>query len=211
MDELRDFCTRMLGDGEAAEQAAQTARQSGGADRVQALAAAVAACRRITAPDRAPGLGVEPEPNRDLGLVEAVARELARATAQLPERQREALALRERMGLSHDQIAMALGVERAAVAPLLARSRLRLRSELRGSAPPPVDCSERDRALRTMALRQDGEEVSGADEDWLVEHLGACVGCGQAHAAMLEASVCYCAWRLGSPEEQSSTSGSAAQ
>ena len=39
---------------------------------MKALAAAVAACRRITAPDRAPGLGVEPEPNRDLGLVEAV-------------------------------------------------------------------------------------------------------------------------------------------
>jgi Sigma-70, region 4 len=211
MDELRDFCTRMLGAGEAADQAAQIARESGGTDRVQALAAAVAACRRTDASGRAHARGAEPQANGDLGLVEAVAGELSRATAQLPERQREALALRERIGLSHAQIATALGVERAAVAPLLARSRLRLRSELRGSAAPPVDCSERDRALRTMALRQDGEEVSGADEDWLLDHLGNCAGCSQAHAAMLEASVCYRAWRLGDPQGQSSPGGTAAQ
>jgi hypothetical protein len=117
----------------------------------------------------------------------------------LPQRQREALALREQLGLSHAQVAAAIGIEPAAVAPLLARARLRLRSELRGGAPPVSDCAERDRALRTIALRQDGEDFLPADEDWLLDHLGHCSGCAQTHSAMLEASACYRAWRVSAP------------
>ena len=45
----------------------------------------------------------------------------------LNERQREVLALRELLRLSYDQIAYVLAIEPAAVAPLLARARLRLR------------------------------------------------------------------------------------
>jgi hypothetical protein len=66
---------------------------------------------------------------------------------------------------------------------------------------PLPPCDERERALRTIALRQDGEEVSAADEDWLIEHLGHCVGCARAHSAMLEASACYRAWRGDDDEE----------
>ena len=92
----------------------------------------------------------------------AVAGELAAATARLPERQREALALRELLGLSYDDIGAVVGLDPAAVAPLLARARLRLRTALRGDGPPLPPCDERERALRTIALRQDGEEVPGA-------------------------------------------------
>jgi hypothetical protein len=133
-------------------------------------------------------------------LAEAVAAELAEATARLPERQREALALRELLGLHHLEIGRVVGVETVAVAPLLARARLRLRTELRGVSPPAPECPERERALRTITLRQDGEEVPVADDDWLIEHLGHCEGCGRAHAAMLEASACYRAWQLPEPE-----------
>jgi hypothetical protein len=119
---------------------------------------------------------------------------LAAATSRLPVAEREALALRELLGLRHDEIAEVVGVEREAVAPLLAQARLDLRTELRGSGPRQPPCDEPARALRTIALRQDGEAVPPADEDWLIEHLGHCRGCRQLHAAMLEASACYRAW-----------------
>ncbi|HEY3727542.1 MAG TPA: sigma factor-like helix-turn-helix DNA-binding protein [Solirubrobacteraceae bacterium] len=206
MDELREFCVRMLGDGEAAQQAAARAEQASGTDRVSALAGAVAACRRAGTggeTDRQADREPDPAPDPDLGLADAVASELAATTARLPQRQREALALRERFGLSHEEVAAAIGIEPTAVAALLARARLRLRSELRGAAPPAVDCAERDRALRTIGLRQDGEDVPQADDDWLLDHLGHCTGCAQAHAAMLEASACYRAWRVPEPEPAS--------
>jgi hypothetical protein len=193
----------MLGQGDAAPEAVELAARAGGADRVAALRAAVQACRKVGAErEAAPKPQGEPAPDREseLGLVTAVAGELARATARLPQRQQEALALRERFGLSHSEVATAIGIDSSAVAPLLARARIRLRSELRGAPPPPVECSERDRTLRTIALRQDHEEVPLADEDWLLDHLGHCAGCGQAHTAMLEASVCYRAWRLAESE-----------
>ena len=204
MDELHGFCVRMLGHGAAAQAAEQAARAAGHGDRVDALAAAAAACR---ARNEAHGLdapgGPDPAGAPEL-LAQAVARELALATAKLPERQREALVLRERLRLPYEQIAGVIGVENVAVAPLLARARLRLRAELRGDGEPRPECPERDRALRTIALRQDSEGVAAVDDDWLVEHLGHCAGCAQAHAAMLEASVCYRAWRL---EDDSSPGG----
>jgi DNA-directed RNA polymerase specialized sigma24 family protein len=219
MDELPEFCARVLGDGEAAERAVERARREGD-DRTRALARAVAVCREVSAgncarssssadgggpqeeADREPGdaergpaeTGREPE-HADRGLAEAVAGELARASARLPLGQREALALRQ-LGCSHAELASVVGIEASAVAPLLARARLRLRSEIRGGQAGLADCPERDRALRTIALRQDREEVPEADEDWLLEHLGHCAGCAQVHAAMLEASACYRAWRV---------------
>jgi hypothetical protein len=50
-----------------------------------------------------------------------------------------------------------------------------------------------------MTRRQDREAVSLEDEDWLLEHLGSCESCPRLHAAMLEASVCYRAWRIPDP------------
>jgi hypothetical protein len=204
MDELAEFCARVLGDRPAAEHAAQRARREGD-DRLKGLARAVVACREADgdADDRtrqAPDGGVEARrepdaPDADADLATAVARELALASGRLPLGQREALAL-DRIGCSHGELATVVGIEPAGVAPLLARARLRLRYEIRGGQAGSIACPERDRALRTIALRQDGEPVPEADDDWLLEHLGHCEGCAQVHAAMLEASVCYRAWRL---------------
>jgi hypothetical protein len=188
MDELERFCLRMIGDGPTARSAAESARAAGGDDRLAGLRAAVAASRRA-APAPAPA----PAP-RGEGLAAAVAGELAAATERLAAPQREALALRDLMGLSYADLAAVTGAEPDEVAPLLAGARLRLREELRGRAAPAPACPEHDRALRTIAARQDAEPVAEADEDWLIEHLGICRGCAQAHAALLEAAACYRAW-----------------
>lgn len=215
MDDLDRFVVRMLGDSPAARAAEHEARGGAGAEepgrgagggRTAMLRAAVAAVRRGTEPasepaPTAPAAGdsaAEDRPTDPARLPEAIATELAAATARLPIAEREALALRELLRLSHDEIAEVAGVERDAVAPLLARARLDLRAELRGNGPPQPPCDERERALRTIALRQDGEAVPSADEDWLIEHLGHCRGCRQIHASVLEASACYRAWT--SPE-----------
>jgi hypothetical protein len=212
MDELPEFCARVLGRGEGAMQAAVEARDRASAgDRVALLAAAVAACRALelaqvpVADPTAEPLELAPVPVADptaepLELAQAVAGELAVANAELPQRQREALALRELLGLSHEQIARVIGIDVVAVAPLLARSRLRLRTQLRGGLGANLGCAERERSLRAIARRQDSEPVDEDDTAWLMDHLGRCPGCNQAHAAMLEASVCYRAWRVQADE-----------
>jgi hypothetical protein len=207
MDELHGFCVRMLGHGEAADAAQRAGRDAAQGDRLRALAAAAAACREQLPTEEAGGLrppAATGAPADDAGetgsLAEAVAREVARATAQLPERQRETLVLRELLGLPYDEIGPVVGLDSSAVGLLLARARLRFRVALRGEGVPMPSCDERERALRTIARRQDGESVTDADEDWLIEHLGHCVGCARAHSTMLEASACYRAWRFDEAE-----------
>jgi DNA-directed RNA polymerase specialized sigma24 family protein len=199
MDELYEFCARMLGDGEAGVEVAQAAREAGADGLADQLRFAIRACRERLAGDPvrdvAGLLAGDGGLSADGELSSAVARELAAATARLPQRQREALALREMLRLSHEQIGDVIGIDTAAVAPLLARSRLRLRAELRGAPVAADGCPERERTLRTATLRQDGEPVPAADDDWFIEHLGHCSGCRRAHAAMLEGSVCYRGWR----------------
>jgi hypothetical protein len=197
MDELTGLCTRLLGDREAAKQAAESAREAPG--RVGQLAGALARCRALREDPAVAPTPTDPDadaahPDADPGLAEAVAQELGAATARLPQRQQEALALRELLGLSHELVAEVLGIEPAAATALLARSRLRLYAELRGVKAVPGPCPERDRTARTATLRQDGQPASIADEDWLLDHLGHCDGCRRLHATMLEASVCYRAW-----------------
>jgi hypothetical protein len=202
MDELTRFCVRMLGVGPAARTADETARAGGDADRSTMLRAAVTAVRQGSEPDgeaqptapAATDASDEDRPTDPDALPEAIARELEAAARQLPLDQREALALRELLRLSHNEVADATGVAPDGVAMLLAQARLDLRTQLRGAGAPQPDCDEHERALRTIARRQDGEEVTAADDDWLIEHLGHCRGCRQAHAAMLEASACYRAW-----------------
>jgi len=128
-----------------------------------------------------------------------VAGELAAATAKLPERQREALVLRELLGLAHEEISKVMGIEAAAVAPLLARARLGLAAVRRGAGPERRRCAERERALRGLARRQDRESLSANDDPWLLEHIAACGDCDRAYAMMLEASACYRAWPVGDP------------
>lgn len=194
MDELVEFCARLLGDRAAAVTVARSAREAGGDDELATLADAVKRCRARGVAEAPTQLDGAPDGGE---LSAAVAAELSAATARLPPRQREALALRELLRLSHEQLSFVLGIEPAAAAPLLARSRLRLRAELRGAAVARSDCAERDRMLRVATLRQDGEQVAIADDDWLVDHLGHCSDCIRAHAAMLEGSACYRGWRPG--------------
>jgi len=187
-DELQRFCARMLGDGPAARSAAETASAAGGDDRLAGLRAAVAECRRQ---------GDTPAPGSDgagEGLAAAVTRELAAASAGLTAEQREALALRDLIGLSYDETAAVTGAAPDDIAPRLATARVRLHAELRGSSANAPGCPEHDRALRTIAARQDAEPVPPADDEWLIEHLGICRGCARDHAAMLEAVARYRAW-----------------
>jgi len=189
-DDLERFCIRMLGDGPEARSAAETASTAGEQDRLAGLQAAVAECRR-QAGAPAPAAASD---NAGQGLAAAVARELAAACARLSEPQREALALRDLLGLSYDEIAAVTGAAPGEVAPLLAAARVQLRAELRGGSGDAPDCPEHDRALRTIAARQDAEPVPAADDEWVIEHLGVCRGCARDHAAMLEAAACYRAW-----------------
>jgi hypothetical protein len=203
MDEVLELCRRVLGPGEAADAAAaQALADAPSSERIARLREAARACRHRAEEQElsSAGRAAEGEP---AGLTAAVARELAAATASLPERQREVLALREMLRLSYAQIGTVMEIDPAAVAPLVARARLRLRAERRGAAPDtgPV-CEERDRALRLLARRQDSEPLSEQDDEWLLAHLAGCAGCDMAHAAMLEASVCYRAW----PREQPASS-----
>ncbi len=202
MDDLARYCARMLGDGPQARTAQETAG-AGGGERAAMLRAAVAAVREGTEPadepsptDAAPETAPDSDerPTDPDALPEAIARELRAASGRLPLAEREALALRELLRLSHEELADAAGVAPDEAALLLARARLDLRTELRGPSAPQPDCDERERALRTMARRQDAEEVADAETDWLISHLGHCRGCRQSHAAMLEASACYRAW-----------------
>ncbi len=202
MDDLGRYCARMLGDTPAGHAAEEAARAGGDEDRSAMLRAAVAAVRQGAEPasepapnaPAAPGPADDDRPTDPEALPDAIARELAAAAAGLPLAEREALALRELLGLDYAALGAATGVSSEAVPALLAQARLDLRTQLRGAGAPQPACDERERALRTIARRQDGEEVSAADDDWLIEHLGHCRGCRQAHAAMLEASACYRAW-----------------
>ena len=185
----------MLLDPTLAAEAADEVAAGQHEDRLARLAAAGRACRdRVR--DAPPVLVAAPSNGSVPDLGTAVARELTAASAQLAERHRQTLALRELLGLSYEEIATVIGVETAAVAPLLARARLRLRLALRGpmnSAEPP--CDARDRALRALARRQDHQPMSTEDEDWLLDHIAHCPVCARDHAAMLESSACYRGWR----------------
>lgn len=193
---MHEFCRRVLGGEAAAAGAALEARSGVSTERIELLTAAARACRaRADAPDADRGATAEGATG-DLGLSAAVARELAHANGALPERQREALALRELLRLSYEQISQVMGVEAAAVAALLARGRLALRVQRRGATPQTgPECAQHERALRVLAHRQDSEPLSGEDDRWMLDHLGVCPRCIAAHAAMLEASACYRAWR----------------
>ncbi len=200
MDELGRLCVRILGAGEPARAAAEQAREADG--RIAAVRAAVIACRERAAGAREEQVDAPSATAGSGSLVGAVSRELAAATSRLSQPEREALTLRELLGLPYAQIAEVTGTAPGEVALRLASARLALRAELRGAGEPQPTCDEYERALRTIASRQDGESVPAADGEWLLNHLGHCGGCGQAHASMLEATACYRAWR---PEETPST------
>ena len=135
----------------------------------------------------------EDDPERNL-LLESSQEEIRRANAELPERQREVLALRELEELSYDEIAEIMDMNRNSVAQLISRARINLRDALRGTALATVAASSEDceRALMLLAARQDLE--SGVDADWLDLHLVDCDTCRLSRDAMEEAGLSYRSW-----------------
>lgn len=135
----------------------------------------------------------EDDPERRL-LLEASQEEIRLANAELPERQREVLALRELEELSYDEIAEIMDMNRNSVAQLISRARINLRDALRGTALATVALSTDDceRALGLLAARQDLEP--GEDADWLDLHLEDCHTCRLSREAMEEAGLSYRSW-----------------
>lgn len=123
--------------------------------------------------------------------------EVRAANARLPERQREALALRELGELSYERIAAIMEMKRNSVAQLISRARINLRDELSGTAlasvaAPSPEC---ERALPLIAAREDGQLGAGSDDDaWLDAHLADCERCRLGVEAMREAGASYRAW-----------------
>lgn len=196
--DVAELCRRLVGQGEPAREAAVAALRGAPDDRLEVLSRAVQECRRRTvgAPPCAPARAAERAGGEEVSLDQAVAAEIETASNSLPDRQREALVLRERLGLSHAQMGQTLGLDEAAVGLVLARARLLLRARLRGTGPEMgAGCTDWEDSLRALARRQDGEPMEGESGEWLREHLMSCPECERAHAAMLEASVCYRAWR----------------
>jgi RNA polymerase sigma-70 factor (ECF subfamily) len=147
------------------------------------------------------GFGLDPgdpheDPDRKL-LLESQQEEIRAANERLPDRQREALALRELEELSYDEIAEIMDMNRNSVAQLISRARLKLRDELRGGALASIAVSspECERALPLIAMRDDGQlDVAGDDAAWLDGHLSGCHTCRLGVEAMQEAGTSYRAW-----------------
>jgi RNA polymerase sigma-70 factor (ECF subfamily) len=144
------------------------------------------------------GIGFDPgdpqdDPERNV-LLAARQDEIRDANAQLPERQREVLVLRELEDLSYDEIADLMEMNRNSVAQLISRARINLRDALRGTALASVATSSADceRSLALLAARQDGQ--ASEDDGWLDEHMRSCETCPLAREAMEEAGISYRAW-----------------
>ena len=147
------------------------------------------------------GLGLDPgDPEDDPDRKQLLASqqdEIREANGRLPERQREALALRELEELSYDEIAAAMEMNRNSVAQLISRARINLRDELRGTALAAVAASspECERALPLIAMRDDGQlDGDSGDAAWLDTHLAGCDRCRLGVEAMQEAGASYRAW-----------------
>ena len=138
----------------------------------------------------------EEDPDRRQ-LLASQQEEIREASMRLPERQREALALRELEELSYDEIAETMEMNRNSVAQLISRARINLRDELRGTVLAGIAAAspECERALPLIAARDDGQlEADGKDEEWLDAHLAGCDRCRLGAEAMQEAGASYRAW-----------------
>lgn len=82
------------------------------------------------------GLSFDPIPDWDGAIDQrTIARELERAVDRLPHDQREAVLLRHRLGLSHQEMAEALGIPEGTVKSRLSRAIDSLRAALKGWSP----------------------------------------------------------------------------
>ena len=194
------FCQRVLGRADAAADAAQDAfllahdELRGVARTGESFGAAVFRAARTTsyellARDRAAG-----------GARRGAAPSLSAAAARLRPQQRAALALSGLERLPYAEIAAVLGIGAEAVGALLARARLRLHDELRGTALAAAavrspDCED---VLPLLAAASDGE-LRPADAGWADPHVQSCPTCPRSRRAMEEAAATYAAWSPAPP------------
>jgi DNA-directed RNA polymerase specialized sigma24 family protein len=120
---------------------------------------------------------------------------LSAAAARLRPQQRAALALSGLERLPYAEIAAVLGIGAEAVGALLARARLRLHDELRGTALAAAavrspDCED---VIPLLAAASDGE-LRPADAGWADPHIQRCPTCPRTRRAMEEAAATYAAW-----------------
>jgi RNA polymerase sigma-70 factor (ECF subfamily) len=210
------FCMRMLGSEDAAAEASQETFMRllvrlpalRGRDLnfvAYALATARNACYdALASRKRVQPVAETPEPaGPEPGALEldperaallAATREQVRAAhAQLSDRQREVLALRELEQLSYEEIGAVIELNENAVAQLISRARIRLRDLLRGGqlasiAAATPDC---ERALPLLARMQDAQPGGDEEREWLRAHMAACETCRLSEAAMHEAGLSY--------------------
>ncbi|MBA2440427.1 MAG: sigma-70 family RNA polymerase sigma factor, partial [Thermoleophilaceae bacterium] len=138
-----------------------------------------------------------PEADPELtALLEAREKEIREANLRLRPPQREVLALSELEGMSYDEIADVMDIDRDCVAEDLWRARIDLHDELRGRALASIAAASDEcrRAMPLIAMRDDEQLDDGEDADWLLEHLAHCAGCRLGLDAMQEAGASYRAW-----------------
>jgi DNA-directed RNA polymerase specialized sigma24 family protein len=157
-----------------------------------------ATCPLLATASRVAGL-LAPEPaaaGRGVLGMASLQERVRDCNARLPTRQREVLALRALAGLSYDEMAAVMDLNRAGVAQLIARARLALAEELRGT--PVIERStarpECARAMPMMASLIDGQLQEPAERAWLDRHLDGCERCVQTRQALNEADLSYRAW-----------------
>ena len=146
--------------------------------------------------DRREGAGASAAANGN-GELSDEQEEVGKASMCLPERQREALALRELGKLSYGEIAAIMETQHDSVAQLISRGRINLSDELHGTvlASVATPSSECEGALPLIAMREDGQLDAGStDAAWLDAHLAGCERCGLGVEATREAAVSYRAW-----------------
>ena len=194
------FCQRVLGRADAAADAAQDAfllahaelgslARTGGSFGAAVFQAARTTSYDLLARDRAAG-----------GARRGPAPSLSSAAARLRPQQRAALALSGLERLPYAEIAAVLGIGTEAVGALLARARLRLRDELRGTALAAAavrspDCED---VIPLLAAASDGE-LAAADAGWADPHVESCNACPRTRRAMEEAAATYAAWSPALP------------
>jgi DNA-directed RNA polymerase specialized sigma24 family protein len=194
------FCQRVLGRSDAAADATQDAfllahAQLGRPQRAgESFGVAVFAAARTTSYELLARDGRAPDGRRRGGSG------LSAAAARLRPQQRAALALTGLEGLRYAEIAAVLGIGADGVGALLARARLRLHDELRGTALAAAavrspDCED---VLALLAAASDGE-LGTTDAGWADPHVTRCPTCPRTRRAMDEAAATYAAWSPAVP------------
>src|SRR4051794_28002210 len=125
---------------------------------------------------------------------DALAARVGAATAALPQDERTALWLRERLGSSYGEIAEELGTDRDGVADLLLDARLAVREAVRHAPAPELRTADCGDVRLLLTLRQDGEPLAPEETARLRAHVGDCEACTAVRRILREASLASRAW-----------------